>query len=140
MPSMEWNPKDKVWTKTCIHCKKVYTSTGNKWDDAVKDFTELFHASYNRTRDSLDSRCKGCKNAKRINRMSVNVPELLKEQGYKCYLCERPFTQSKTTHVDHDHINGKTRRILCAYCNHLMAGVDNEEWLIKAIAYRDTYK
>lgn len=41
---------------------------------------------------------------------------LASQQGV-CAVCRLPFPSPKKTHVDHCHISGKIRGILCHYCN-----------------------
>lgn len=93
------------------------------------------------------------KNRKKMNRQSIahtyfkkygitleEKREMWYQQNGKCFLCEKEMNTSKSIQTDHDHLNGKVRKLICVQCNHLMAGVGNEEWLTKAIAYRDSYR
>lgn len=41
------------------------------------------------------------------------LSELDKQNG-KCKICEK---EMKTPHVDHDHVTGKYRGLLCVFCN-----------------------
>lgn len=59
-------------------------------------------------------------------------------QGGHCALC--PATTSdrsgRSLHVDHEHISGRVRGLLCAKCNTALGGLgDNEEGLARALAY-----
>jgi DNA-directed RNA polymerase subunit RPC12/RpoP len=43
---------------------------------------------------------------------------LLKKQGYLCAICGKPQKDSKLHFdVDHDHVRGVVRGLLCRYCN-----------------------
>lgn len=54
-------------------------------------------------------------------------------QNGVCPLCnDRP-----AEHLDHDHRTNENRAVLCRKCNTLMGGVDDREWLARAISYRD---
>jgi len=65
---------------------------------------------------------------------------LLSQEG-KCMLCPREVTfKNRRAHVDHDHITKAIRAVLCPDCNRRMAGVDDDDWLAKAVAYRDFYR
>jgi hypothetical protein len=41
--------------------------------------------------------------------------EMWDKQGGRCAICPRPF--AKTPHIDHCHISGKIRGLLCFTCN-----------------------
>jgi hypothetical protein len=40
---------------------------------------------------------------------------MILESNNSCPICQEPFI--KTPHVDHDHITGKIRSLLCDSCN-----------------------
>ena len=43
--------------------------------------------------------------------------KLLKSQKYKCAVCLEPDRPDKKLHIDHSHITGITRGLLCGNCN-----------------------
>ena len=43
--------------------------------------------------------------------------KLLKFQKYKCAVCLEPDRPDKKLHIDHSHITGITRGLLCGNCN-----------------------
>lgn len=43
--------------------------------------------------------------------------ELVKQQNFKCAICNKELDLAKNTHVDHDHNTNKVRGILCHSCN-----------------------
>ncbi|GAA4710495.1 endonuclease VII domain-containing protein [Phytohabitans rumicis] len=61
-----------------------------------------------------------------------DVDELLAEQGGVCAICGAPDPE----HVDHDHVTGWIRGILCFNCNGGLGQFrDDVEYLAKAITY-----
>ena len=42
---------------------------------------------------------------------------MLDAQGGGCALCERPPSKKRSLHVDHDHVTGEVRGLLCFTCN-----------------------
>lgn len=52
----------------------------------------------------------------------------LKEQDGKCAICHKPpfggRTNSKSLGIDHDHVTGRVRGLLCARCNWLVGNVE----------------
>lgn len=60
---------------------------------------------------------------------------LLQSQNGKCKLCGQP-QPNRDLAVDHDHVTGRIRGLLCTTCNVGLGALgDNEEGLLKALAY-----
>lgn len=63
---------------------------------------------------------------------------MLEAQGGVCAICERPNSDGRSLHVDHDHETEAVRGLLCAQCN---AGLgifgDSPELVRRALAYLD---
>ena len=85
-----------------------------------------------RTKDGLHAYCKPCHNARgqetrqrlyggsrhyhltrRYGIGAKEVEELIRKQDGTCAICGRP----DPAHVDHDHVTGKIRGVLCFNCN-----------------------
>jgi hypothetical protein len=68
-------------------------------------------------------------------------------QGQKCAICGKVLLKinglrgkQSAAHVDHNHVTGEVRGLLCSMCNHLLGhATDNEEILMKAVAYLRTH-
>ena len=62
--------------------------------------------------------------------------EMLNSQSNRCLICNNEFKPIKDTYIDHNHITGKVRGLLCIKCN---SGIgyfkDNIEKLKLAIKY-----
>lgn len=64
----------------------------------------------------------------------------LVQQG-KCAICLGDFPDSKSIHVDHNHVTGQVRELLCVNCNRGIGSFrDNTLLLSKAIEYLDKWK
>ena len=68
-------------------------------------------------------------------------------QGEVCAICKQKETRKNRytgickLHVDHDHLTGKVRGLLCSKCNFgISAFKDNTDILIEAINYLKTNK
>ena len=65
--------------------------------------------------------------------------QLLEKQGGGCAICGGPprgGRSKKYFHVDHDHVTGKVRGLLCHYCNTAIGSLqESPERLAKAIEY-----
>lgn len=62
---------------------------------------------------------------------------MLAGQGGVCAICG---SAPKKPRIDHDHATGKVRAILCHRCNLLIAGMDDANWLQKALAYLEKHR
>lgn len=68
---------------------------------------------------------------------------MLERQGGVCAICHQPETEKRQRclNVDHDHVTGKVRGLLCSNCNHALGQFDdNPETIRKAIAYLQKHK
>jgi hypothetical protein len=134
-------------TKTCSKCRQ------NKQ-------IEEFHKNKSMS-DGLHHYCKSCNSnlkkasydyAKSKNRLLINkynisidqVQELFAIQKNKCKICNiehSSVTKFKGLYIDHCHINGNVRGLLCVKCNILLGACrDNISILKSAIKYLDNSK
>ena len=74
---------------------------------------------------------------KKYNLTPDDYDVLLAEQNFKCGICERHVAElSRPLFVDHDHITGEIRGLLCTRCNSALGAFgDTIEGLEKAIKY-----
>ncbi len=131
--------------KTCSKCKIEKT---------IGDF--YVHQKGNTNKDGLHSICKECCTKRvRINDPVKNRITALKRnfnltpdeylqlfisQNHACAICKRVIRgKKKNLAVDHDHVTGLVRGLLCTVCNRNLLGIFSESKLIaileSAIAY-----
>lgn len=61
---------------------------------------------------------------------------MFEAQGGKCYICRAYGTKGTGLAVDHDHVTGKIRKLLCYNCNSVVGHCkENPEILAKAAIY-----
>lgn len=61
--------------------------------------------------------------------------ELLERQQGRCAVCVRPAEEfPRRLAVDHDHVTGEVRGLLCNYCNHRLVGRHRDPGLLRRIA------
>jgi len=67
---------------------------------------------------------------------------IMESQDYKCAICgDELALGDKHTHLDHDHITGKIRGVLCYRCNHLIGNCCEDSSILQsAIKYLTFYK
>ena len=60
----------------------------------------------------------------------------LEHQNNACALCQKPPKQKYALVVDHDHLDGTVRGLLCQRCNGMLSGPrQNPDWLRRAYEY-----
>lgn len=98
------------------------------------------------TRDGFHAMCKNCRKGmhlsghlQRYYNLTVEDYNLLRfAQQYKCKICGTHEAQNtyQRLHVDHDHITGKVRGLLCDRCNRGIGCFrDNPDIMYHAIKY-----
>lgn len=61
---------------------------------------------------------------------------MLQQDGV-CAICGKPPTK-KRLHVDHNHVTGEPRGLLCVTCNMRVGVIEDHEWLSSAHLYLST--
>ncbi len=59
---------------------------------------------------------------------------MLEEQNNACKLCREAFSSTLGRHIDHDHITGVVRGILCRRCNYMIGwyeAIDDQESVLQ---------
>lgn len=96
---------------------------------------------------SFERTCRECyqgdqskKHRQHRYRLVKTFDQMVAEQNGVCAICKGP-PQSKGLSVDHCHVTGKVRALLCTNCNTgLGVFKDNPSLLLEAIAYIERYK
>jgi hypothetical protein len=61
---------------------------------------------------------------------------MLAEQGGGCGICRKPPREDISLHVDHDHITGRIRGLLCFTCNNALGDFEDDASLLRsAVTY-----
>lgn len=118
-----------------ILCSKCYRK---KWYLKNKKRLKEYQREYRK--NNLEKRREIEKNAAFKYRYGITkfeFEEIFKKQKYRCIICNAPQTDLKKIFcLDHNHVNYKTRGVLCKECNSGLGFFkDNIEYLEKAIAY-----
>jgi hypothetical protein len=61
---------------------------------------------------------------------------LVKRQGNRCAICrtDKPGGRGERWHIDHDHITGRVRGLLCGRCNSAIGMLQDDPEIIRAAA------
>lgn len=66
---------------------------------------------------------------------SIDYNQLLKDQNNSCAICGKPPEKIKLA-VDHNHVNGRVRGLLCFHCNTILGhAYDSVKILKSALDY-----
>jgi hypothetical protein len=108
---------------------------GHKWCPDCQEFKPIEAFGRNRsTHDGLAGYCRGCQNRRaresrqrlhggarhyhllrRYGVSAADVDAMVQAQNGRCIICRRDLGTG--LHVDHDHVTGVVRGILCFNCN-----------------------
>lgn len=73
---------------------------------------------------------------KKYQLTAEDYEQILRSQNGKCAICEDALQGGRDEHIDHDHITGKVRGILCSQCNTAVGKFkDSPEIILKAAEY-----
>lgn len=130
--------------KVCSKCKE-------------KKPSHKFHINNNR--DGLAATCNECvriyylqnrkqyaenKLWRRYGITKIQYESMLKLQNGVCAICgkmetKKQYGKVQILSVDHDHITGRIRGLLCFGCNTKLGILENKDWLRKAKRYLEEY-
>ena len=134
---------------------------GEKWCSlccAMKPVEEFYRRKA--SKDGRSYRCKDCSNANNSERMKAKSKEerqkiylerdlqrkfgistevynavFLAQEGV-CAICKKPNPNKNRLAVDHNHLTGEVRGLLCGPCNMLLHRIENDpDWADKAFSY-----
>jgi hypothetical protein len=128
--------------KICTRCKdkkelsEFYKSPGSK--DGYRIYCKTCYSK-------LRKRTYNFQKAKKLflkSKYKITLEELevlFLKQKKKCAICNEPNEEVSTRsglHIDHDHVTGKVRGLLCKNCNQLIGNAkDNINILENSIKY-----
>ena len=122
---------------TCRKCKKNSTEvpfyTARTYTIKGRDYTYPITECKNCALDRLRHKTYGL--------TGEEYRAMSEAQGGVCLFCLRPPKPPRNNlDVDHDHVTGKVRGLLCSGCNRMLGRVsDNPEILRRALAYLESH-
>lgn len=135
-----WIPYSKKNpTGLCYKCsrKKLpkLQTEGNKICTSCKQDLDISKFTLVHNKTLIKSQCTKCLNLFKYGINKNDFDKLLLDQNNVCAICEKK-SDYNSLNVDHDHITGKVRGLLCGNCNKgLGLFNDNSELLVKASKY-----
>ena len=107
----------------------------------LKEHPNFKHDYYVKNKEKFSKDHRRYKLKKRYGLTEEKYVSLLESQGNRCAICKEILFEGKSN-VDHDHITGEVRGILCPTCNWGVLGGSKENLTIlyNAIEYLEKYK
>ena len=152
--------------KKCVHCKitksVVNFYTEKKMNDGYNSWCKKCHQlnannwnKKNRKRHKVNSKRhqkterykKTRRNQSLKERYGItqkDFEQMEKNQKGLCAICGNPETMVRdgklmNLSVDHNHITGKVRGLLCRMCNHKLGHLENIDFVLRAKQYLADY-
>lgn len=118
-----------------------------RWYEKNKEKVNAYRRQWVKKNRAVNpDKWKGYELRKKYGLTLIQYREKLVSQDSLCEICRRPETGKHPTWkgslplaVDHDHVSGNIRGLLCHACNKRL-GVIESNWLEKAVAYLAKYK
>lgn len=124
----EWRGKNKE--KISIYHKTYKEKYPDKIKESKKKYKKKNPEKFKKYKKEYQAK-------RRLNKFNLSIDDyniLLKNQGSRCAICKKE--SARTLHIDHDHVTGRIRGLLCVSCN-LALGYfkDNSNNLKSATTY-----
>jgi hypothetical protein len=145
-PLAEFNRQQRTPDGLNYYCRQCQSEWNRKWAAELSEEKREARKKYNQEwRDSHRDRlrAKQPRNQRKSNYGLDDTiyQQMLRDQNGRCAICgELETTELRgkvwSLSVDHDHVTGQIRGLLCRRCNSMLGHVqDNPSLLEKAIAY-----
>ena len=137
---IDWSKRE---TKYCPDCRQEHSVSEFGKNSSAYDGLTGYCRAHHEERGRLN-RVKNCGSGKAYRlryRHGISIEQyehMLEDQNYLCAVCQRyPQANLKNPwHVDHDHVTGKVRGILCHSCNTALGNLnDDPDILERALNY-----
>ncbi len=98
-----------------------------------------YRASYLKKyrQDNLESLCLKARDYILQKKYGISLTEynrMLAEQHGVCAICGKPPKKYRLS-LDHNHVTGEIRKLLCNVCNKGLYFLENQGWFTKAMLY-----
>jgi hypothetical protein len=129
------------WCKQCEadYQREIYANNPSKQRARRSRYMERYRDKYNASRRSNRRNSHIAESARKYKTTKVDIENLLRIRN--CEICRKAIAfGSKNVHlrpnIDHNHITGKLRGLLCGYCNNLLGRCDDNVVILnRAIKY-----
>jgi hypothetical protein len=115
--------------------RERYIQAAQRWQARNPERTAAYQAEY-RNRPERKRAMRDLYYRRTYGISADEVDAMLEGQGGGCAICGQRPDRPASLHLDHDHLTGTLRGILCIDCNHGIGKLrDDPELLARAIGY-----
>jgi len=127
-------------TQACEYCGKEFEAMATAVRQGGGRFCcqEHYHANRSKDKAGLKERNRFYQKKTKYGVTREDYEEMLVTQDGKCKICNKMFGNEhhNRPHVDHRHVDGKVRGLLCSKCNSLISFAnESKEILEEAVKY-----
>ena len=107
-----------------------------RWQQENSERLNAYRREY-RKRDDVKRRSRDAYYRKAYGKTADEVDEIVELQAGRCLICKVELPERLgSRHLDHDHVTGKVRGVLCIDCNHGIGKLkDSPDLLLRAVVY-----
>ena len=113
-------------------CRRCWKKNWYKSDAAKRMVSE-----YNKTYNHKAKLNRHKRNLKTFNLTPIQYSELLTVQNNVCAICKKLCSSGRKLAVDHSHLTGKNRGLLCTSCNTKLGWYENHKEVIERYLKRE---
>jgi len=114
----------------CNACTKIRSK---EWRNKNKEKVIEYRKQYSKTNKKI------IKEYSLKNTYGITVEQhkqMFVSQNGRCAICNKQFIKSKDIHIDHNHITGQIRQLLCSHCNTAIGLLKEDTYILNnAIQY-----
>ena len=115
--------------------KEHYKERVKKYQQMNREYIKEYQKKYQqKNRKRIKEQRKKDRYKKRYNLTFEQIDQMLISQNHKCLICGKSLIETKRC-IDHDHKTNRIRGLLCYRCNVKLSGVEDTEFLTKAMDY-----
>jgi hypothetical protein len=121
---------DKGYQRWCKACHAAYA---NEYREKNREYVALRDAAW---RKKNKARIDDQTLARTYGITRAQYDALVAKQNGACAVCRKQLAPGVYTHIDHDHVSGHVRGVLCRVCNTSIGGLgDTVAGLRRALEY-----
>ena len=113
-----------------------YIAGVKRWQQENSERLNAYQREY-RSRPEVKRKQRDAYYRKQYGKTADEIDEIVELQGGRCLICKVELPERLgSRHLDHDHVTGQIRGVLCIDCNHGIGKLkDSPDLLLRAVVY-----